>query len=131
MLNSIFTLSYTSGTTGTPKGAMISNQNMISAMVNCLYGIEITMNDVVINYLPLAHIFGRIVYFLLLQNGGSIGNFGGDVKLLINDVNLLKPTIFPAVPRVLNRLYDTIIAAVGKTSGLKKYLFNRGINSKI
>lgn len=67
----------------------------------------------------------------MLQVGGSIGNFGGDVKLLINDINLLKPTIFPAVPRVLNRLYDTIIAAVGKTSGMKKYLFNKGMKAKI
>ena len=110
---------------------MISNQNMISALVNCQYEVKITENDVVINYLPLAHVFGRIIYFILLQEGGSIGNFGGDVKLLINDVNLLKPTIFPAVPRVLNRLYDTIKAAVGKTSGLKKYLFNKGIESKV
>lgn len=52
--------------------------------------------------MPLAHVFGRVIVFLLLQEGGAIGNFSGDVKMLINDTIVLKPTIFPAVPRVLN-----------------------------
>ena len=110
---------------------MISNKNMISCMVNCKHGVDVNQNDVGMSYLPLAHVFGRVIVFLLLQEGGAVGNFSGDVKMLISDTSVLKPTIFPAVPRVLNRFYDTVMATIGKTTGVKKFLFNQGMKSKL
>ena len=77
-LDSLFTLSYTSGTTGLPKGVMVTNQNMIAALAGCANALP-TCNeeDSVLSYLPLAHVFGRLAIYFLMLNGGSIGNFSG------------------------------------------------------
>ena len=68
----------------------------------------ITNEDVHISYLPLAHMMERIVAAMILQSGGRIGFYRGDVKLLIEDIQALRPTIFVSVPRLLNRVYDKV-----------------------
>lgn len=130
-LDALFTLSYTSGTTGLPKGVMLSNGNMVSAIVSCDLQMTVsTEPDSVLSYLPLAHVFGRLsVYFMFLR-GGSIGNFGGDVRKLADDLQILKPTVFPAVPRVLNRVYDAINKSVSESNWVKRFLFNRALKKK-
>lgn len=62
--------------------------------------------------------------------GGRIGFYRGDVKLLAEDLQELKPTVVPIVPRVLNRIYDSVMQEVGK-SGVKKYLVNWAVSSKV
>ena len=64
--------------------------------------------DVHISYLPLAHMMERICQAMVLMNSGKIGFYRGDVKLLIEDIQALKPTIFVSVPRLLNRVYDKV-----------------------
>ncbi|RUO97225.1 hypothetical protein BC936DRAFT_140812 [Jimgerdemannia flammicorona] len=107
----LFTLSYTSGTTGDPKGAMISHKNMVVA--SCGAGIfwPLYHTDVMISYLPLAHIYGRIMDWTATLYSASIGYFRGDVLLLLEDISMLKPTIFPSVPRLLNKIYSKLKAA--------------------
>ncbi|GIY37296.1 long-chain-fatty-acid--CoA ligase 5 [Caerostris extrusa] len=68
--------------------------------------------DLEISYLPLAHIFEQIVQTLMLVNGASIGFFGGDLTKLAEDMKVLQPTVFPAVPRTLNKLYDKAQALI-------------------
>ncbi|KAL6556441.1 Long chain acyl-CoA synthetase 4 [Orobanche gracilis] len=107
----ICTIMYTSGTTGDPKGVMISNNSIVTliAGVNRLLGsvnVALSVNDVYLSYLPLAHIFDRVIEECMINNGASIGFWRGDVKLLVEDIGLLKPTIFCAVPRVLERIYS-------------------------
>ena len=65
-------------------------------------------DDVYISYLPLAHMMERICQAMLLQDGGKIGFYRGDVKLLIEDIQALRPTVFVSVPRLLNRVYDKV-----------------------
>ena len=130
-LESIYTLSYTSGTTGRPKGAMISNGNMLSALRNMDHAAPIEPTDVFLSYLPLAHLMGRLGNYALLVGGGAIGNFGGNLKKIVEDVQLLKPTIFAAVPRVINRVYDTIIGRVEASGFIKRNLFKRALQTKI
>ncbi len=110
---------------------MLSNANMVSAIVSCDLSMAASTDfDTVISYLPLAHVFGRLsVYFTFLR-GGSIGNFGGDVRKLADDLQILKPTIFPAVPRVLNRVYDSINKTVSESNWVKRFLFNKAVKSK-
>ncbi|CAO2585879.1 Long-chain-fatty-acid--CoA ligase 5 [Lemmus lemmus] len=123
---------FTSGTTGDPKGAMITHQNVVSNMSAFLKLLEPifhpTPEDVSISYLPLAHMFERVVQAVLFSCGGKIGFFQGDIRLLPDDMKALKPTVFPTVPRLLNRVYDKV-QNEAKTP-LKKFLLNLAIMSK-
>uniref|UniRef100_A0A8B9CF31 Arachidonate--CoA ligase n=1 Tax=Anser brachyrhynchus TaxID=132585 RepID=A0A8B9CF31_9AVES len=67
-----------------------------------------TCEDVHISYLPLAHMFERMVQSVVYCHGGRIGFFQGDIRLLSDDMKALRPTIFPVVPRLLNRMYDKV-----------------------
>ena len=69
-------------------------------------------DDVFVSYLPLAHVFERLLQKAMYVAGASIGFFSGDVKMLTSDMRVLEPTVFPSVPRFLNKLKDTIIARV-------------------
>lgn len=131
----LFTVCYTSGTTGAPKGAMHTNLNAVALACAFLantdaYYYKLSPSDVLFSYLPLAHVFERYIECGVLMYGGSIGFFQGDPKLLMDDAAALKPTIFPMVPRLVNRIYGKIMAAVGD-SGLKKMLFDFCLNRKM
>lgn len=123
---------FTSGTTGDPKGAMITHENIVSnasAFLKCVeYTFEPTPEDVSISYLPLAHMFERVVQAVVYSSGAKVGFFQGDIRLLPDDMKTLKPTVFPAVPRLLNRVYDKV-QNEAKTP-LKRFLLNFAIYCK-
>lgn len=127
----VATIMYTSGTTGDPKGVMLSHGNILSMISSGIeLGIKLRPDDVHISYLPLAHIFERAVQTILFMAGGCVGFFQGDIPKLFEDIALLKPTIFPSVPRLFNKLHDKAMAKVEKDGGISKLIFNMGINSK-
>uniref|UniRef100_A0A8C1Q8X9 Long-chain-fatty-acid--CoA ligase n=1 Tax=Cyprinus carpio TaxID=7962 RepID=A0A8C1Q8X9_CYPCA len=98
---------FTSGTTGNPKGAMLTHRNVVSNSSAFIYpSCPIGPQDVHISYLPLAHMFERVVQGLILVHGARIGYFQGDIRTLMDDLMTLKPTVFPVVPRLLNRMFD-------------------------
>ncbi|KAF0984651.1 hypothetical protein FDP41_000550 [Naegleria fowleri] len=128
---SIACLNYTSGTTGLPKGVIITHFNFIAASAGITHNIiDLNENDCVISYLPLAHILERMVEIIFLQHGASIGFWSGNIKTLKDDLAALKPTAFPAVPRVLDKLYDGIKEKISKESKLKQWALNKAIKSK-
>ncbi|XP_069049190.1 long-chain-fatty-acid--CoA ligase 1a isoform X1 [Lepisosteus oculatus] len=103
---------FTSGTTGNPKGAMLTHENIVS---NCSAFTKVTemicrlnTTDIHVSYLPLAHMFERVVQAVILCHGARIGFFQGDIRLLMDDLKTLRPTLFPVVPRLLNRMFDRI-----------------------
>ncbi|ORX52029.1 acetyl-CoA synthetase-like protein [Hesseltinella vesiculosa] len=103
---------YTSGTTGMPKGVMLTHANMVAAFASMQAVFDFMCGkDVLLSYLPLPHIFGRLVEWCMLQFGGRIGCFSGEVELLLEDIQILKPTLFPSVPRLLNRIYSKLAQA--------------------
>lgn len=125
----ICTIMYTSGTTGDPKGVMITNESIISLIsgVNHHLGSineEFTDRDVYLSYLPLAHIFDRVMEEQIISTGASIGFWQGNIKLLMNDIKALKPTIFCAVPRVLDKIYSGLIEKISSGGFIKNSLFN-------
>ncbi|CAM8905273.1 unnamed protein product [Rhodiola kirilowii] len=125
----ICTIMYTSGTTGDPKGVLLSNEsivNLISGVKSLLQSTneELTQKDVFISYLPLAHIFDRVMEELHISHGASIGFWSGDVKRLVDDIGELKPTIFCAVPRVLDRIYAGLTQKISSGGLLKRTIFN-------
>ncbi|XP_020573312.1 long chain acyl-CoA synthetase 4-like [Phalaenopsis equestris] len=132
----ICTIMYTSGTTGDPKGVLISNENIITLIAGVLLLLqsaneELRDDDVYLSYLPLAHIFDRVVEEMFIFTGASIGFWQGDVKLLVEDIAMLKPTIFCAVPRVLDRIYAGLQEKIRSGGFLKNMLFNIAYNYKL
>eukprot|EP00922_Rhytidocystis_sp_ex-Travisia-forbesii_P038844 GHVS01057868.1.p1 GENE.GHVS01057868.1~~GHVS01057868.1.p1 ORF type:complete len:564 (-),score=43.40 GHVS01057868.1:151-1842(-) len=134
---SVNTICYTSGTTGLPKGVILSNRNIVATVCGALLApfstpeLEITPNDVHLSYLPLAHVFERIVDNVLFACGSKIGYFGGDAHKLLDDLSELRPTVFVSVPRLFNRIDDKVAEGVRDKSHISQILFSAGLRSKI
>ncbi|KAJ7980067.1 Long-Chain Acyl-CoA Synthetase [Quillaja saponaria] len=126
----VATICYTSGTTGTPKGAELTHGNLIASVAGSSIGIKFYPSDVYISYLPLAHIYERANQILLAYYGASVGFYQGDNMKLMDDMAALRPTIFCSVPRLYNRIYAGIINAVKTSGGLREKLFNAAYNAK-
>ncbi|KAH8829531.1 hypothetical protein DL96DRAFT_1060775 [Flagelloscypha sp. PMI_526] len=123
-------ISYTSGTTGNPKGVLLTHGNLAMATQGTMFGLEVPDEGSVISYLPLAHIYGRAVELGLILLSGKIGFFTGDPLRLVEDIQILKPTYIPSVPRVLNRIYQSAMAA-GNVPGLRGAIFRRAVATKL
>ena len=94
---------------------MLSHKNINVAVTSVLTQLDedtLRNTDIHISYLPATHIFERLVQSAIMKQGGAMGFWQGDVKKLATDMQALKPTIFPAVPRILNRLYDKVQSTV-------------------
>uniref|UniRef100_A0A8C7NID8 Arachidonate--CoA ligase n=1 Tax=Oncorhynchus mykiss TaxID=8022 RepID=A0A8C7NID8_ONCMY len=105
---------FTSGTTGT-----ISFYRSLC---------ESSCKDVSISYLPLAHMFERMIQVSMFCHGARVGFYQGDISLLMDDIKTLKPTFFPVVPRLLNRIYDKILGSV--TSPLRRAVLHYAVKRK-
>lgn len=126
----VATICYTSGTTGTPKGAVLTHGNFIANVAGSSLSVKFYPSDVYISYLPLAHIYERANQVMTAYFGVAVGFYQGDNMKLMDDMAALRPTIFCSVPRLFNRIYAGITNAV-KTSGtLKQRLFNAAYNAK-
>eukprot|EP00127_Corallochytrium_limacisporum_P000564 Clim_evm3s19 gene=Clim_evmTU3s19 len=126
----VYLLAYTSGTTGQPKGVLLPHSNILVCTYAMLDRIEYHPNDVHLSYLPMAHMFEQILMVSVINSGSCIGYFRGDTQGLLEDIAMLRPTTFPSVPRLWNRIYDRIMASVEAEGGVKKYLFDTALNSK-
>lgn len=126
----IYTFSYTSGTTGDPKGVMISHENIVTMVIAALQLINAS-EYVYLSYLPLAHIYERVMGVVITYRGGKYAIFGGNVLDLKTDLQLLKPTVFASVPRLFNKFFEKIQDGIKKLTGIKKTIVNSGINIKL
>lgn len=107
----IMMFSYTSGTTGDPKGVKLSHKMILGTgfAVNARLGCKaFNENDCYISYLPASHSFEQSLFGLALAIGSKIGFYSGNPRDLMADLAILKPTLFPSVPRIYNRLYGEI-----------------------
>ena len=119
----IFSIIYTSGNTGTPKGVMLSHKNIVSQLHDINKLIDLPKGEVSLSLLPLAHIFERTVMSYYLSRGISI-YFVDDVLNVANLMKVVKPTIMTVVPRLLEKIFNKIKAQI-----LEKPFFSRVIVS--
>jgi len=128
--DSIATFCYTSGTTGLGKGAMLSHRGFVATVAGAkAHGIKVCKGDTFLSYLPLAHVYERYVMGVMLNQGAAIGFYQGNVLKITEDLAALRPHIFISVPRLLNRVYDKVMAGAAE-SPIKKMLFNAGLEAK-
>lgn len=132
--NDFATLIYTSGTTGVSKGVMLSHKNMVQ---NCLAAndvFKLTVNDKFLSILPLCHVGGRMGNYQTQYSGCSL-YYGENMGMLAANMKEIEPDGFEAVPRILEKVFDSIIAKGNKLKGIKKGIFfwavDIGLNYKL
>ena len=93
--------------------------------------IELTNDDSIISYLPYPHSFEQCLCFFSILNGARIGYYQGDPLKLTEDCAMLRPAIFPSVPRLFNRIYGKIKERLDGLTGCSGWLANKGMTAKI
>ncbi len=118
----ILTLIYTSGTTGTPKGVMLSHNNLISNVIASGEVCPVTREHKVLSFLPLSHIFERMLVYLYLYVGAGV-YYAESLDTIGDNLKEVQPFAFSTVPRLLEKVYDKIVAKGHELTGIKRSLF--------
>jgi long-chain acyl-CoA synthetase len=102
------TIVYTSGTTGEPKGVVLSHYNIVSNAFAAARRFKVTSDDVFLSFLPLCHMFEKTCgYYAMLLNGVTIA-YAGDLTTIVQDVQAIRPTLLIIVPRILEKIYEAV-----------------------
>ncbi|MGN6267295.1 MAG: AMP-dependent synthetase/ligase [Ginsengibacter sp.] len=116
------TIIYTSGTTGVPKGVMLSHKNILSNVIDSLPCFPPGENMKALSFLPLNHVFERMISFIYLFKGTSIF-FAESIEAIAQNLKEVKPHLFATVPRLLEKVYEKIMEKGSELKGIKRSLF--------
>jgi long-chain acyl-CoA synthetase len=119
----VATIVYTSGTTGPPKGCLLTHANLIATMDMYEQRLELGGSAVVFLFLPLAHVLARVTQMVVLDVGGVLAYWRGSSATVLEDIEAARPTHVPAVPRVFEKIRTRALATAGE-SGPKRRLFD-------
>ncbi len=115
---------YTSGTTGEPKGVMLTHTNFCSNVADSCRDLELnTATDLAVSFLPLAHVYGRMLDYVYLFTGISVA-YVPAVELVSQALLELRPTVMAAVPRVFEKIYARVMEQGSKNLGAKRKIFD-------
>lgn len=118
----LVTIIYTSGTTGQPKGVMLSHKNILSNVEACLDPIPADNSSKVLTFLPVCHIYERMLHYLYMYIGCSI-YFAESMDTIGDNIREVQPDVFTAVPRLIEKVFDKIMAKGDDLTGIKRKLF--------
>src|SRR5690554_6265095 len=116
------TMIYTSGTTGPPKGVMLSHNNILSNVYGSYPRIPGDTNSRCLTFLPVCHVYERMLHYLYMRAGFSI-HFAESLDTIGENIKEVKPHVFTAVPRLIEKVYEKIISKGDELSGIKRALF--------
>ncbi|GHA67592.1 AMP-dependent synthetase/ligase [Pontibacter akesuensis] len=118
----ILTIIYTSGTTGNPKGVMLTHNNIVSNFMGAFPYVPVNENHRALSFLPLCHIFERMLLYLYFRAGVSI-YYAESIEKVADNLKEVQPHVFTTVPRLLEKVYDKIVAKGMELEGVKRKLF--------
>jgi long-chain acyl-CoA synthetase len=121
----VATIVYTSGTTGPPKGCVVSHSSLLATVA--MYVDELELRDrqmVIYLFLPLAHSLARVAQYATLEAGGTLAFWGGDPKRIVDELAEIRPTHFPSVPRIYEKVHSTVVGGVAEQGRVKQALFH-------
>ncbi len=125
--NDVASLIYTSGTTGFPKGVMLTHKNILSNVIASAPIFPVDENSKGLSYLPLCHVYERMVNYVLQIKGVSI-YYAESMATIVENIQEVQPHIMTTVPRLLEKVYDKILAKGRKLTGFKKQIFFWAVN---
>jgi long-chain acyl-CoA synthetase len=127
--HALATIIYTSGTSGRPKGVMLSHHNILSNVASCLQVIPVQPDDLLLSFLPLSHTFERTSgYYVPMMAGATIA-YARSIPQLQEDLLTIRPTLLISVPRIYERVYAGIRAKLAEGSGFARWLFNFAVET--
>jgi long-chain acyl-CoA synthetase len=114
------TILYTSGTTGRPKGVMLSHRNLVSNAIDSLESLAITSGDLHLSWLPLSHSFERLAgYYIMIHAGVSIA-YAESIEKVVDNMREVRPTLTTGAPRLYEKMYAAVLQSASEAGGLKK-----------
>jgi long-chain acyl-CoA synthetase len=121
------TIIFTSGTTGEPKGVMLTHSNFVSNIKGALNHFPVGEDDLLLSFLPLSHSFERTAGYYTAMSAGATIAFAESIETVAQNMMEVKPTLITTVPRLFERIYNTIMKNVEAGSATKKKIFNWAI----
>ena len=119
---------YTSGTTGRPKGVMLSHRNILSNAYNGMRNVALTPNDQLLSFLPLSHTFERTIGYYAAMLSSSCVAFNRSIPKLSEDLAVIQPTVMISVPRIFERVHNQVVNSLSVMSKAKQFMFKAAVD---